>query len=160
MLDLKYVEAFKALCCFLRRESVGCSWLVLFLEWNSSVCPQTLDNYSPHKCHWERTWCWEILRPRGEGIQRIRYLDCITYSMDMNLSKLWQIVKDRETWCAAVHGVTKSRTWLWLNNNITGLWIVRGLISHLRHAFILSESPEQLPLLAYQFWIITKKQLA
>ena len=57
---------------------------------------------------------------RRRGQQRVRWLDSITDSMHMNLGELWEMVRDRETWSAAVNGVAKSHTWLsnWTTKHI------------------------------------------
>ena len=61
----------------------------------------------------EKTLMLQKIEGRRRSVwQRMRWLDSITDSVEMNLSKFWETVKARKAWCAAVHGVTQSRTWL------------------------------------------------
>ena len=96
-------------------------WIFNWKDWCCRWSSNTLATWCEEPTHWKRSKCWEkIESKRRRQQQRMRQLDSITNSMDMNLSKLQKTVKDREPWRAPAHGVTKSWTWLsnWTTNNI------------------------------------------
>ena len=84
----------------------------LFIGMTDAEAELQFFGYLMHEpTHWKRPW-WKIEGKQRRGWQRMGWLNDITDSMDTSLSKLWEIVKGRETWHAAIHGVAKSCMWL------------------------------------------------
>ena len=99
-----------------RKSTLNIHWVDWCWSWNSN----TLTTWRANSL--QKTLMLRKIEGKGtKRRQRMKWLDCIIHSMNMNLSKLWEIGKDRKAWCAAVHGVEKC--WTWLRNRTTTIFL-------------------------------------
>ena len=101
-----------------RKSTLNIHWK----DWCWNQSSNTLATWCEELTPWKRSWCWERLKAAGDGDDRGWDGWMASPTMDMSLSKLQELVMDREAWRAVVQGIAKGRTWLsnWTQLNI---WI-------------------------------------
>ena len=91
-----------------RKPTLNIHWK----DWHWSWSSNTLVTWCEELTHWKDSDAGKDWRQKQKRVAEDEMVDGVTKSMDVSLNKLWETVKDRKGWCAVVHGVTKSRTWL------------------------------------------------